>query len=60
MKKKLLAILACPVCKTNPLQMEAKKEEEDEIWEGSLHCPHCGADYPIEFGIPNMIPPDRR
>lgn len=57
MKRDMMNILCCPVCKTD-LQLKAKKEEGDEVMEGSLNCPKCSFDYPIEDGIPNLLPPD--
>jgi uncharacterized protein YbaR (Trm112 family) len=60
MKRTLMDILACPVCKHHPLDLTVTKEEKNEIVEGTLHCPECKADYPIEDGIPNMLPPDER
>lgn len=59
MKKALLDILACPVCKHHPLSLKAKKEEGEEIVEGDLHCSGCGASYVINDGIPDMLPPER-
>ncbi|MDD1769258.1 MAG: methytransferase partner Trm112 [Methanomassiliicoccales archaeon] len=58
MKRKLLDILACPVCKYHPLELEVTKEDDKEIVEGRLRCPKCEVDYPIEDGIPNMLPPE--
>ena len=36
MKKDLLNILACPVCK-GPLDLRATREDNDNIIEGALH-----------------------
>jgi uncharacterized protein YbaR (Trm112 family) len=58
MKRKLMEILACPVCKQHPLELKAVKEDEREVLEGSIRCSKCKVDYPIEDGIPNMLPPE--
>ena len=58
MKRSLLDILACPVCKHHPLELTVTKEDEKEIVSGSLRCGNCGLVYPIEDGIPNMLPPE--
>jgi len=51
-------ILACPMCKGD---LELKVEEEnDEIITGTLYCAKCDESYPIEDGIPNLLPPDLR
>ena len=42
--KELLAILACPVCKTD-VRLEAEK----------LVCVKCGRKYPVRDGIPVML-----
>ncbi len=54
MKESLLEILRCPECK-DELELTVHKKEE-EIEEGTLYCKECSIDYPIEDGIPNMIP----
>lgn len=59
MKKILLDILACPMCK-GELKLTITKEDEQEIIEGSLYCANCREDYPIEDSIPNLLPPDLR
>lgn len=59
MKKDLMDILCCPVCKGD-LQLKVKREEGGEIIEGSLYCPKCEETYPIEDGIPNLLPPGLR
>ena len=58
MKKKLMDILACPVCKHHPLELTVTKEDTKEVLEGRIRCVKCNVDYPIEDGIPNMLPPD--
>lgn len=60
MRRQLLDVLACPVCKHHPLSMEVDKEDEKGIQEGKLTCPNCGRIYPISEGIPDMIPPEER
>jgi uncharacterized protein YbaR (Trm112 family) len=59
MKKSLMEILCCPVCKGD-LQLTIRKEEGDEIVDGSLYCAKCNETYPIEDGIPNLLPPGLR
>ena len=59
MKRDLMDILVCPVCK-GELTLKVDKEDGDEIVEGSLHCAHCDETYPVEDTIPNMLPPSVR
>jgi uncharacterized protein YbaR (Trm112 family) len=59
MKRDLLDILACPLCKGD-LTLEVFEENEKEIITGKLCCQACRECYPIEDGIPNMLPPDLR
>ncbi len=59
MRRKLLEILACPVCKSD-LEAEVYEENEEEIISGKLKCKGCNAEFPIEDGIPNMLPPELR
>ena len=59
MKRDLMDILACPVCKGS-LTLSVTKEDEREIVEGSLHCGSCDETYPIEDSIPNLLPPAMR
>ena len=58
MKKELVDILACPVDKA-PLELRIDKEEGGEVLSGGLHCARCGHLYPIEEGIPNLLPPEK-
>ncbi len=57
MKRSLLDILACPVCKGG-LQLNVKEENEKEINTGSLYCQKCNYHYPITESIPNLLPPE--
>ena len=59
MKQDLMEILACPLCK-GELTLKVDSEDGDEIVSGSLHCAACDETYPIEDGIPNLLPPDLR
>ena len=59
MKKDLMEILCCPVCKGD-LDLIVKKEQDAEVVDGTLHCKKCNENYPIEDGIPNLLPPGLR
>ncbi len=59
MKRDLMEILACPLCK-GELQLSVTEEDENEIIIGSLFCAQCNETYPIEDAIPNLLPPDLR
>ena len=59
MKKDLMDILACPVCK-GALVLHSEREEGDEVITGSLECAACNESYPIEESTPNLLPPDLR
>jgi len=52
-------ILCCPLDKSE-LELEVIQRDDDEILEGRLVCTNCGEVYPIEDGIPNLLPPDMR
>lgn len=59
MRPDLMEILVCPTCK-GELKLTVFKEAGDEIIDGRLDCTACNEQYPIEDGIPNMLPPDLR
>jgi uncharacterized protein YbaR (Trm112 family) len=56
MKRSLMDILCCPVCKGD-LTLQVDEENEKEILEGGLHCAACRVEYLIHDGIPNLLPP---
>ena len=57
MKKELMDILACPVCKSS-LELKVKEEKKGDVVTGSLLCKKCKYSYPITESIPNLLPPD--
>jgi uncharacterized protein YbaR (Trm112 family) len=59
MKRELIDILVCPVCK-GKLELSVEEEKEKEIVTGSLYCPKCNVRYPIVDTIPNLLPPEPR
>ena len=59
MKKELMEILACPVCK-GELELKVETEEGEEVITGELVCHQCNETYPIEEAIPNLLPPSMR
>lgn len=59
MKRDLMDILCCPLDK-HELELDVDEENDTEILAGHLTCTECGEVYPIEDGIPNLLPPDMR
>jgi len=59
MKKELMEILACPICK-GELELTITEENQEDIISGSLFCAKCYHKYPIEDAIPNLLPPDQQ
>ena len=59
MKRELMDILACPVCK-GELELSVEEENEQEVVRGSLYCRKCNENYPIVDSIPNLLSPDQR
>jgi len=58
MKKELMDILVCPVCK-GELELKVNEEKEAEIVSGSLYCRQCDVHYSIIDTIPNLLPPEK-
>jgi uncharacterized protein YbaR (Trm112 family) len=55
MRRQLMEILCCPVCRGD-LVLRVVEEDEYEVLEGGLICARCGTEYPIEQGIPDLLP----
>jgi uncharacterized protein YbaR (Trm112 family) len=59
MRAELMEILVCPLCKAE-LDLRDAEEAAGQILSGALECTACHERYPIEDGIPNLLPPDLR
>jgi uncharacterized protein YbaR (Trm112 family) len=59
MKRELMQILACPVCKGD-LELRVDEGKGEEIVTGSLYCSKCNYYYPIVDTIPNLLPPEQQ
>ena len=59
MKRELMEILACPVCKSE-LELRVEEEEGDHVVKGGLVCHKCSETYPIDDSIPNLLPSEMR
>jgi uncharacterized protein YbaR (Trm112 family) len=59
MKESLMDVVCCPLDKAD-LELAVDDREDEEILAGTLTCTECGETYPIEDGIPNLLPPDMR
>jgi uncharacterized protein YbaR (Trm112 family) len=59
MRKDLMEILACPMCK-GELTLTIDEEKDGGVERGTLYCAKCDERYPIEDSIPNLLPPDLR
>ena len=60
MNKKMLDILACPICKNTSLEIFEIDTKGDVVTEGSLFCSTCSRFYPIIEEIPIMLPDELR
>lgn len=58
MRDDLMEILCCPNCKADLRLAVKKRDPNGEIVDGTLTCTKCGHAYPIEDGIPNLLPPE--
>jgi len=56
MRRDLMDILACPVCK-GELELRVDSEKGNEVVSGALRCGRCRHDYPIKDSIPDLRPP---
>ena len=55
MRRQLMEILCCPVCRGD-LVLSVLEEDDFEIIRGGLFCARCHTEYPIEQGIPDLLP----
>ena len=59
MRDDLLEVLRCPLCR-GELTLSVRQRSGEEIETGTLTCGRCHVDYPIDDGIPDLLPPDER
>lgn len=52
-------VICCPLDK-HELELDATATDGEEVLTGTLTCTECGETFPIEDGIPNLLPPDMR
>ena len=57
MKRDLLNTLCCPQCKGD-LSLRSENEIDTNTINGTLSCALCAVDYPIQDGIPILLPQD--
>ena len=60
MNKKMLDILACPICKHHPLEEFDLNVKDELVHEGVLFCTECSRYFPIIEEIPIMLPDELR
>lgn len=58
MRKDLADIVCCPVHKSRLVLTVGSTDKLGDIVTGSFRCATCDFDYPIEDGIPNLLPPE--
>ena len=57
MHRDLMEILVCPVTK-EPLELVVEEEAGEEVLRGHRYSKAIDFRYPIEDGIPNLLPPE--
>ena len=59
MRHDMMEVLACPMCKTG-LTLQITSQEGKEITAGTLTCQECSEAYPVDDGVPNLLPAEYR
>ena len=59
MRTDMMEVLACPMCKVG-LTLQVSAQVGDEITGGMLTCDRCPEEYPVEDGVPNLLPAEYR
>lgn len=58
MRDDLMELICCPSCRGDLRLTPTGRAPDGEILRGTLTCTKCGHVYPIEDGIPNLLPPE--
>lgn len=56
MRDDLLELVCCPDCRGDLRLEAATRDASGEIQAGRLACQGCGHAFPIQDGIPNLLP----
>jgi uncharacterized protein YbaR (Trm112 family) len=60
-RRELLDWLVCPTCRGPELALTVEDEDpEGDVSAGSISCAGCGEVYPVERGVPRLLPPGLR
>jgi uncharacterized protein YbaR (Trm112 family) len=57
LRKELIEIVCCPDDKAGLVLASKQEDEHGDVITGTLTCKKCHFVYPIEDGIPNLLPP---
>jgi uncharacterized protein YbaR (Trm112 family) len=57
---RLVDWLSCPTCASFPLRVDGESGSTDEVGAGVLVCTICDGAFPIDDGIPFLLPPALR
>lgn len=57
MRKDLIDIVCCPDDKAKLALQGERLDDHGDVVSGTLCCTECGFGYPVEDGIPNLLPP---
>lgn|GEM_PF-751648 len=60
MNDDLLDLLQCPFCRTFPFELIAVETEHAEVITGILFCTGCRRWFPVQRGIPSILPDNLR
>ncbi len=55
MRRDIVDMLVCPDDRA-ALRLAVERAEGDDVVDGTLACPECGAAYPIRDSIPDLLP----
>ncbi len=58
MRRELVEQLVCPVTRDRLILEVVREDENGDVLEGALVSERINFRYPIEDGIPNLLPPD--
>ena len=59
MRLDMMEVLACPLCKSG-LALHITSQTDEEVTAGTLTCEQCPEKYPVQDGVPNLLPAEYR